>query len=497
MVGENKNNSMQMEIVSIEDLVPKDHLLRKIEAAIDWNFIYDLAEDKYCHDNGRPSINPVTLIKIPFIQYLYGIRSMRQTIKDIEVNVAYRWFLGLGFNDKVPHFTTFGKNYVRRFKDTDIFEQIFTRILEECIKHDLVDPKEVFIDATHVKACANRQKATNEMVKQEALFYEEQLKQEIDKDRIAHGKKPLKDKDDNDDSDDNDDGETAPKKDDLKEEKRSTTDPDCGWFHKGEHKEVFAYSIETACDKYGWILGYTIHRGNLHDSRTFKELYDKLDKDLIEKIIADAGYKTPAIAKLLIDNGQEPIFPYKSPMTKEGFFKKYEYVYDEYYDCYICPNNKILKYSTTNRDGYREYKSCPQECVNCPYLNKCTESKNHVKLVTRHIWEDYIETCEDIRHTIGNKELYEKRKETIERLFGTAKEFHGLRYTNMIGKARMQMKVGLTFACMNLKKLARILWKKNGKSPSFSSILASILDFLDFFSLPLNFQQKRASRLIP
>jgi hypothetical protein len=93
--------------------------------------------------------------------------------------------------------------------------------------------------------------------------------------------------------------------------------------------------------------------------------------------------------------------------------------------------------------------------------------------------------------------LYEKRKETIERLFGTAKEFYGLRYTNMIGKARMQMKVGLTFACMNLKKLARILWKKNGKSPSFSSILASILDFLDFFSLPLNFQQKRASRLIP
>ncbi len=497
MVGENKNNSMQMEIVSIEDLVPKDHLLRKIEAAIDWNFIYDLVEDKYCHDNGRPSINPVALIKIPFIQYLYGIRSMRQTIKDIEVNVAYRWFLGLGFNDKVPHFTTFGKNYVRRFKDTDIFEQIFTRILEECIKHDLVDPKEVFIDATHVKACANRQKATNEMVKQEALFYEEQLKQEIDKDRIAHGKKPLKDNDDNDDSDDNDDGETAPKKDDLKEEKRSTTDPDCGWFHKGEHKEVFANSIETACDKYGWILGYTIHRGNLHDSRTFKELCDKLDKDLIEKIIADAGYKTPAIAKLLIDNGQEPIFPYKSPMTKEGFFKKYEYVCDEYYDCYICPNNKILKYSTTNRDGYREYKSCSQECVNCPYLNKCTESKNHVKLVTRHIWEDYIETCEDIRHTIGNKELYEKRKETIERLFGTAKEFYGLRYTNMIGKARMQMKVGLTFACMNLKKLARILWKKNGKSPSFSSILASILDFLDFFSLPLNFQQKRASRLIP
>ena len=79
----------------MEDMVPKDHMLRKIERAIDWNFIYDLVEDKYCADNGRPSMDPVMLVKIPFIQYLYGIKSMRQTIKEIEVNVAYRWFLGL------------------------------------------------------------------------------------------------------------------------------------------------------------------------------------------------------------------------------------------------------------------------------------------------------------------------------------------------------------------------------------------------------------------
>lgn len=184
----------QIEMVSVEDLVPEEHLLRKVQAAIEWSFIYDLVKEKYSEANGRPSINPVTLIKIPFIQYLYGIRSMRQTIKEIEVNVAYRWFRGLGFTDKVPHFTTFGKNYTRRFKDTDIFEQIFTRILEECIKHDLVDPKEVFIDATHVKACANSKKVKNEIVRKEALFYEEQLLKEIDADREAHGKRPLKEK---------------------------------------------------------------------------------------------------------------------------------------------------------------------------------------------------------------------------------------------------------------------------------------------------------------
>lgn len=80
----------------MDDLVPKDHLLRVIDKAIDWNFIYDLVQDKYSPDFGRPSMDPVMLIKIPFIQYLYGIKSMRQTIKEIEVNVAYRWFFGIG-----------------------------------------------------------------------------------------------------------------------------------------------------------------------------------------------------------------------------------------------------------------------------------------------------------------------------------------------------------------------------------------------------------------
>lgn len=444
----------QMQMFCMEDLIPEDHLLRLIDKAIDWNFIYNLVEDKYCHDNGRPSMDPVMLIKIPFIQYLYGIRSMRQTIKEIEVNVAYRWFLGLDMLDKVPHFSTFGKNYSRRFKDTDLFEQIFSHILEECYKFRLVDPTEVFVDATHVKARANGHKMRKRIAKQEALFYEDMLKKEINEDRAAHGKKPLKDKDD-DNTPSSGNGSSK-----EKEIKESTTDPDSGWFHKGEHKEVFAYAVETACDKHGWILGYTISPGNLHDSRTFKGLYDKISDIGINTLIADAGYKTPAIAKLLLDDGIKPLFPYKSPMTKDGFFKKSDFVYDEYYDYVICPNDQHLEYSTTNRDGYREYKSNGHICKGCPYLSQCTNSQNHVKVFTRHIWEDYMETCEDIRHTLGMKDLYKKRKETIERLFGTAKENHGFRYTQMYGKARMEMKVGMTFACLNLKKLARILNKR-------------------------------------
>ena len=203
--------------------------------------------------------------------------------------------------------------------------------------------------------------------------------------------------------------------------------------------------------------------GNEHDSKTFPAIYEKIKKLKPEIIVADAGYKTPAIARMLIDDGIRPIFPYKAPMTKKGFFRKYEYVYDEYYDCYICPNNKILKYSTTNRDGYREYKSNPVNCSSCPYISQCTQSKNHQKVVTRHVWQEYMDICEDIRHTRGTKSIYDLRKETIERVFGVAKENHSMRYTQQIGKEKMVMKIGLTFACLNMKKLAKILTKKSKK----------------------------------
>ncbi|ONI47883.1 hypothetical protein AN643_03785 [Candidatus Epulonipiscioides saccharophilum] len=132
-------------------------------------------------------------------------------------------------------------------------------------------------------------------------------------------------------------------------------------------------------------------------------------------------------------------------------------IYDEMYDCYICPENEILKYSTTHRDGYKEYKSDKTKCEKCPRLNKCTSSKNHTKRVTRHVWEEYMEQVEEIRHTIGSQEIYSSRSQTIERVFADAKEKHGMRYTQYRGLAKVKMELTLLFACMNLKKLAN--WK--------------------------------------
>ena len=141
------------------------------------------------------------------------------------------------------------------------------------------------------------------------------MKKEINEDRETHRKHPLKEKDD----DNVDPPSTGSGGGEEKTIKESTSDPESGWFRKGEHKNVFSYAVQTACDKNGWILGHSVHPGNHHDSRTFKVLYDKIKDIGIETLIADAGYKTPAIAKLLIDDGIHPLLPYKRPMTKEGF----------------------------------------------------------------------------------------------------------------------------------------------------------------------------------
>ncbi|HHC7594623.1 TPA: IS1182-like element ISEfa7 family transposase, partial [Enterococcus faecium] len=190
MSKNNTNGRNQFAMLTIDDLVPQDHLVRKIDAALDFEFIYPIVEATYS-DLGRPSIDPVILIKLVFIQYLFGIRSMRQTIKEVDTNVAYRWFLGYSFEEKIPPFSTFGKNYVRRFRETTVFEDIFAYILEQAVKAGFVTEDNLYLDSTHIKANANKHKFTKEMTHDEAKAYQDELEDEINRQRIEAGKRPF------------------------------------------------------------------------------------------------------------------------------------------------------------------------------------------------------------------------------------------------------------------------------------------------------------------
>ena len=150
------------------------------------------------------------------------------------------------------------------------------------------------------------------------------------------------------------------------------------------------------------------------------------------------------------------------------------YVYDEHFDCIICPEYQVLNYSTTtNRDGCREHKNDPKVCANCPTKHLYTKNKDCIKTVTRHIWKEYEEMADDVRYTPIYQRMYKARKETIERVFADAKKKHGMRYTRYTGLAQVTNWVKLAFAAMNLKKFAK--WHWNNTHSSYISCIISII----------------------
>ena len=487
MLERGKNEREVIEIVSIEYLVPREHLLRKVDKAVDYRKLYEIVEPLYSEDEGRPSIDPVVLFKIVLLQHLDGLTSLRGTLRRAETDIAYRWFLGYTLNEELPHFSTVSYNFRHRFTEKTI-EAVFRWILDEAGTAGALSPAAVFIDGTHIKANANINKKIKQEVPAAAKRYRDELMAEVNADREAHGKKPF---------DDDDPQKGTKRRDNTSREKQarrkqaekgkktvtvSTTDPECGIFRKGDHKRCFAYEAHTACDIRGYVLETVITPGNVHDSVAFDDVYDKVTKQFpkIETVVVDSAYKTPHICKKIFDDNRVLSTAYKRPQTMKGGHKWYEYVYDEYYDCIICPEYQPLEYSTTNRDGYREYKSDPRICVNCPTRQLCTRSKAFQKIMTRHIWKNYEELADDARYTPQYRDLYAKRKETIERVFADAKEKHAMRYTQYRGLAQVSEWARLKFAAMNLKKLS--LWRWRGLSSAYTLQLL----FRSFFLLDLN-----------
>ena len=367
MLKKEAEQRQAIEMLCTDMLLPQEHLLRKIDAAVDFTHIYELVEDLYCEDNGRPSCDPVVLFKLVLIQHLFGIRSLWQIMRDAEVNVAYRWFLGYTMSQSLLHFATISCAFGHRFT-AEVIEGVFRWILEEVARAGYLSPEVVFVDGTHIKANANLKKRVKKEIPVAAKRYQEQLDAEIEADREAHGKKPLKKK--------NDDGGSTPAR--QKTVTESTTDPDSGVFQKGEHRKCFAYEAHTVCDRRGYVLETEVTAGNVHDSVAFDAVFQRLTEHYpeVRVVTADAGYKTPWICKQIFDSGRIPSLPYKRPMTKKGSLPWYEY---EYYDCILCPQNQVLSYATTNREGYREYRSKSYVCKSCPVRERCTQSRQCTK----------------------------------------------------------------------------------------------------------------------
>ena len=239
----------------------------------------------------------------------------------------------------------------------------------------------------------------------------------------------------------------------------STTDPDCGMFVKGEHERQFAYEAHTACDKHGFVLGVEVTSGNVSDSVAWDAVYDKVTDRFpeVKFVTMDAGYKTPWIAKKVIEDSRIPILPYTRYKGKKDTFKPWDFTYNVVNDSFVCPGGHELRHTTTSKDGKRTYRSATQVCKDCPCRSVCGANENGQRMLTTHIWQEFLDLVEQLRKTERGKEIYAMRKQTIERVFADAKEKHAMRYTHHRGLARVSAWVRLKYAAMNLKKLA--LWK--------------------------------------
>ncbi len=448
------------EIACLDMLVPQNHLVRKVEAVLDLSFVYDLTRDLYCHNNGRKNIDTVILFKIVILNFLFGNNSIRKTCEEAKVNLAYRWYLGIGISDPIPNYSTFSQNYIRKFAGTDIFEQFFSKVLETLFKYNVIDPSVIFVDGTHIKANANKKKFVKQTIKITTDKYQKALLDEVNEFRDMNGRDKYPSDDDNDEGDGNYtiDDETG----EIKEKENSsskvinisTTDPDCGMFVKGEHEKQFAYVDQVACDINGWVLAYDVNPGNMHDSKAFLPFFEnKLLAFNPVTVCADAGYSTPLCAYTVQKHNCNLLVPYVAPKGIKNEFGKKLFDYIDDIDNYMCPNGKLLEPWNISKEGQIQYKIHKSECGNCKFKEVCIKNYSF-KTITRHMYDDCMLLAKNYRLSEEGKYLYKLRKENIERVFAECKESHGLRITRFKGLKKNSDIRAFLYACKNLKKLA-------------------------------------------
>lgn len=456
----NKNIQSEILMTTMEEIVPEDSLFRKIDKYIDFTFIYDEVKEYYCLDNGKYSLDPVVLFKLVFIQALDGIKSMRKTCEKIKVDAEYRWFLGIPFGKSTPHFSTFSKNYERRFKGTDVFENIFLNIVRQAQKYGMLND-EFFMDSTHKKANANKNKYDDVITKQ-VKKRKLDLEEEINSEREKIGKKPFDYKDEVEE----------------KHIKVSKTDPESGYYHRDNKEKGFMYlEHRTVNGKCNIITDSYVTKGNLHDSVVCTDRLDYQKNKLnlsINKVGLDSGYDTYDIKKYFENNRIFGVIQYRSYGQGNTEIRKWQFNYLPEEDVYVCPKTGIiLPYRNIDKNGYKQYYDRKQ-CEGCPYQKECC-GKSKFRTIRRLLFEEVNERARERRLSKEGKELFQKRKITVERSFGDSKQNHGYRWTKYKGVEKNQAYTHLICAAQNMKNIAIKQDKVDGISLTRTTLIQKII----------------------
>jgi len=433
----------KIQFCTIEDLMPKEHFLRDVEAAIDFSFVYDKVAHLYSLF-GRPSIDPVIIVKMLLIGYLYDIFSERKLMTEIQVNIAYRWFLGIDLDETVPDHSTLSQLRRRKFNNSRLFEDIFDEIVWKCINAGLVTGETLLTDSTHIRANASDEKRKIVTVSYEPSAYMKRL----DEAALADGL--IK--------------EVGPSKDKTTEQTKSLTDPDCGMMHRPGKPVGFHYlNHQTVDGDSGVITDVHVTPGNVadHSSHATRIKY-QIDKFgfQTQAVGGDAGYDEPGIHAEMFKRGIKTYIPLKGRGMREEqkTFTKDAFSYDTILDAYICPNGCLLSFSTFKKGrGQKCYASRVSDCRDCPLKSKCITGKGKTKRLERsYHWAEYEKQHENDL-TERYFEVQRLRKIWCEGTFSQQKARHCLSRAKMRGLAQTLEQCLLSACAVNLKRLIRCL----------------------------------------
>lgn len=244
----------------------------------------------------------------------------------------------------------------------------------------------------------------------------------------------------------------------------SRTDPDSGFLMRDGKPQGFFYLDHRTVDaKHNIITDTHITPGNVHDTEPYLARLDaqRIKFDFpVEAVALDAGYFTAYLCKKLHEQDIYAVMGYRRPGNTRRYLPKRKFRFVPSKKAYVCPMGCLLTYRTTDREGYRHYRSRPQDCQGCPLREDCFSASATSRMISRHLWEDFKDQVRARKRTPAGKALYHLRTQTVERSFGDAKELHGFRYARYRGHPSVQAQAYLTATCQNMKKIALLLAKR-------------------------------------
>ena len=426
---------------NLDERVPANHLLRRIDAVLDLSWLRGELKPYYSH-TGCPSIDPELMIRMLLVGYCYSIRSERRLCQDVELNLAYRWFCRLGLEDKVPNHSTFSVNRHGRFRDADMLRQVFESVVCQCMEAGLVGGEGFAVDASVIEADASRFQRVEGA---EIDWSEDQLAHRAIKEYVAALET-----------------ENSPLNPDKLPKALSPTDPAAAWTRRGRNKVMFGYSLNYLIDMEGTVIvdveaTPTRISKEVDAAATMVQRTEERFALKPERIAGDVAYGTGEMLGWLVANDIEPHIPAwdQTEVAAKGKFVRDDFTYDKERDLYVCPGGKELKTSGTVHDGTTiKYIAKRSDCTQCPLKPNCTTGRE--RRVSRDVNQEARDDTQAVMETEAYRQSSIDRKQ-IERLFGEAKSHLSMTRLRLRGLTGARDEFLLTAAVQNLKRLAKRL----------------------------------------